>query len=85
MHAWEAILATAAIVLWHVYHVVWKPDVLPRGNRAWLDGKLTFHQYVQEHPSEYAEAMGWLPAPGEDPRARPETTPTHSEGEGISP
>lgn len=65
IHKWEAILAVAAIAIWHMYHVVWKPGVYP-GNRAWLTGRIEFDEYVREHPRDYAEAMGWL---GEKPTA----------------
>lgn len=69
IHKWEAILAVEAILVWHLYHVIWKPGVYP-GNRAWLTGEISFEQLVMEHPLDYAEAMGWLPskeseAPGE--------------------
>jgi formate dehydrogenase gamma subunit len=63
IHKWEAILAVEAILIWHLYHVIWKPGVYP-GNRAWLNGKISQEQLVMEHPLDYAEAMGWLPGPG---------------------
>jgi formate dehydrogenase gamma subunit len=70
IHKWEAILAVLAIVIWHLYHVLWKPGVFP-GNRAWLTGKIDFEQLVFEHPLDYAEAMGWLPGPGEKTEETP--------------
>lgn len=65
IHKWEAILAVEAILVWHLYHVIFKPGVYP-GNRAWLTGEISFEQLVMEHPLDYAEAMGWLPAPDPD-------------------
>ncbi len=38
IHFYEAILATLAIVVWHLYHVIFDPDVYPM-NWAWFDGK----------------------------------------------
>ena len=60
IHTWEAVLAVATIAIWHLYHTLWKPDVFP-GNRAWIDGRIRFEEYVRDHPLQYAEAMGWLP------------------------
>jgi cytochrome b subunit of formate dehydrogenase len=67
IHKWEAILAVEAILVWHLYHVIWKPGVYP-GNRAWLNGEISHEQLVTEHPLDYAEAMGWLPGPGAQPK-----------------
>jgi len=38
VHYYEAILATAAIVVWHFYMVIFDPDVYPM-DLAWLTGK----------------------------------------------
>lgn len=38
VHWYEAILATAAIAIWHFYTVIFDPDVYPM-DRAWLTGK----------------------------------------------
>jgi cytochrome b subunit of formate dehydrogenase len=38
LHWYEAILATAAIVVWHLYMVVFDPDVYPM-DTAWITGK----------------------------------------------
>lgn len=59
VHKWEAILAVEAILVWHLYHVIWKPDVYP-GNASWITGKISFEELVMKHPLEYARAMGWL-------------------------
>jgi cytochrome b subunit of formate dehydrogenase len=42
LHFYEAILATAAIVVWHFYLVIFDPEVYPM-DRAWLTGKTTAH------------------------------------------
>jgi cytochrome b subunit of formate dehydrogenase len=76
IHGWEAILAVSVILLWHMYHTVWKPAVLPM-NRAWLDGKMVFELLVEEHPRVYAEIMKEV---GEKPAA-----PEKANGEGTDP
>lgn len=39
VHYYEAILATLAIIVWHLYHVIFDPDVYPM-NWAWFDGRV---------------------------------------------
>jgi len=48
IHYYEAILATLAIVVWHLYQVIFDPDVYPM-NWAWWDGKMPVAQYRHEH------------------------------------
>lgn len=54
IHFYEAILATLAIIIWHFYHVIFDPDVYPISG-AWIDGKVTRHQYEEEHALAYEE------------------------------
>jgi cytochrome b subunit of formate dehydrogenase len=54
IHLYEAILATLAIVIWHFYHVIFDPDVYPM-SWAWFDGKMSEHQFKEEHPKAYEE------------------------------
>jgi cytochrome b subunit of formate dehydrogenase len=49
IHWYEAILATLAIVVWHIYAVVFDPDAYPM-NWAWFDGKMSIEHYEHEHP-----------------------------------
>ena len=49
VHFYEAVLATLAIVVWHLYGVIFDPDMYPM-NWAWLDGKMSIEQYEHEHP-----------------------------------
>ena len=51
IHYYEAWLATLAIVVWHFYSVIFRPDVYPM-SWAWLSGKLTGRQMAEEHPEE---------------------------------
>ncbi|HEX9130557.1 MAG TPA: cytochrome b/b6 domain-containing protein [Gemmatimonadaceae bacterium] len=49
IHLYEAILATMSILLWHLYHVIFDPDVYPM-NWAWYDGRMSEELYKEEHP-----------------------------------
>jgi formate dehydrogenase gamma subunit len=54
VHYYEAILATLAIIVWHLYQVIFDPDVYPM-NWAWYDGRMTEEQYEHEHALAYRE------------------------------
>jgi formate dehydrogenase gamma subunit len=56
IHFYEAILATLAIVVWHFYSVIFDPDVYPL-NWALVDGKVSEHQFREEHALAYEEMM----------------------------
>ncbi|HET9250529.1 MAG TPA: cytochrome c3 family protein [Candidatus Eisenbacteria bacterium] len=51
IHVYEAVLATLAILVWHLYFVVFNPDVYPM-NLAWLTGTLSEEEMRDEHPLE---------------------------------
>ena len=51
IHYYEAILATLAILVWHMYFVIFNPDVYPM-NLAWLFGTITEEEMLEEHPLE---------------------------------
>jgi len=52
VHFYEAWLAVLAIVVWHLYFVIFNPDVYPM-NAAWLTGTLPEDVLAKEHPLEY--------------------------------
>lgn len=56
VHSDEALLATLAIVVWHMYNAHFNPDHFPM-NRVWLTGKLTAKQMKHHHPLLYEEIM----------------------------
>src|SRR5512140_63425 len=56
IHFYEAILATLAILVWHLYMVIFDPDSYPM-NWAWYDGKVNAEHYQQEHPLDL-ETLG---------------------------
>jgi cytochrome b subunit of formate dehydrogenase len=51
IHYYEAWLATLAIIVWHIYFVIFNPDIYPM-NLAWLKGSLTETEMEEEHPLE---------------------------------
>lgn len=54
VHFYEAILATLAIIVWHFYFVIFNPDVYPM-NLAWLTGRMSEKEMLEEHPAHLAE------------------------------
>jgi len=52
IHYYEAILATLAIIIWHLYAVIFDPEVYPI-NWAWFDGKMREGQFRHEHEAEW--------------------------------
>jgi len=65
IHFYEAILAAAAIVIWHFYSTIFDPDVYPL-DTAFLTGFSVKKEPVHPHPAED-------PHPAEEPHAAPET------------
>jgi formate dehydrogenase gamma subunit len=63
VHFYEAILATLAIIVWHLYQVIADPDTYPL-NFAFIDGKMSVEHYQEEHGldsktlSQYAGEAG---------------------------
>ncbi|HET7453447.1 MAG TPA: cytochrome b/b6 domain-containing protein, partial [Thermoanaerobaculia bacterium] len=51
IHFYEAWLATLAIIVWHLYFVIFNPDEYPM-NLAWLTGVLSEREMTEEHPLE---------------------------------
>jgi cytochrome b subunit of formate dehydrogenase len=54
VHYYEAILATLAIIVWHLYYVFVNPDFAPM-SFTWIDGKLTRDLMEHEHALELEE------------------------------
>jgi formate dehydrogenase gamma subunit len=57
IHFYEAILATLAILIWHIYAVVFDPEVYPI-NWAFLDGKMREGHFRHEHELEWEKQHG---------------------------
>jgi cytochrome b subunit of formate dehydrogenase len=63
IHYYEAILASLAILVWHMYFVVFNPDVYPM-NLAWLFGTITEEEMEDEHPLELERLLQETPGAG---------------------
>jgi len=55
IHFWEAWLASLAILVWHLYSVVFHPHVYPM-NPSWITGTMPEEMYEHEHPGHLEEA-----------------------------
>jgi len=51
VHYYEAILASLAVAVWHLYSTVFSPQVYPM-NPSWLSGKMPRDMHEHEHPAE---------------------------------
>ncbi|MGC8783630.1 MAG: cytochrome b/b6 domain-containing protein [Armatimonadota bacterium] len=54
IHGYEALLAFLTIIIWHMYHVHFKPGMFPM-SRVWLDGRISLRHLQEEHPLEYEQ------------------------------
>ncbi len=55
IHFWEAWLASLAILIWHMYGVMFNPEVYPM-NPSWINGTMSEELYKHEHPGHLEEA-----------------------------
>jgi len=55
IHFWEAWLASLAILVWHLYSVIFHPHVYPM-NPSWITGHIPDDMYELEHPGHLEEA-----------------------------
>ncbi len=62
IHYYEAILATAAIAVWHFYLVIFDPEVYPM-ERAWLTGRVESDRLRRERPSYYRALVRFISRP----------------------
>jgi cytochrome b subunit of formate dehydrogenase len=56
IHFYEAILATAAIIIWHWFFVMFRPGEYPM-NFTWLDGDTPLRHFRHHHKHDYDLAM----------------------------
>ena len=56
IHFYEAILATLAILIWHLYSTVFSPHVYPM-NPSWLTGKMPRDMFEHEHADAEPEEV----------------------------
>ncbi len=66
IHFYEAWLASLAILVWHIYFVIFNPEVYPM-NMAWLKGTLSEREMEEEHPLELERLLHEKKPGGEAP------------------
>lgn len=49
VHSYESLLAILSIIVWHMYHVHFKPGIFPMSH-VWLTGKISLRHRKEEHP-----------------------------------
>jgi cytochrome b subunit of formate dehydrogenase len=72
LHFYEAILATLSILIWHMYTVIFDPEVYPM-DRAWITGMASAHHTPPLEGAAPAEVSN---APDEKPADIPPTEET---------
>ena len=77
LHYYEAILATAAIIVWHFYLVIFDPEVYPM-DRSWLTGNVPAEHLRRTRPAYYAEIK---PVQGPERSTGAADTPERPAGE----
>jgi formate dehydrogenase gamma subunit len=84
VHFYEAILATLAIVVWHLYAVIFDPDVYPM-DRAWITGETSADHLRHRRPTYYQELVKQgeetAAVPAEVAAAKPPDTESESKPE----
>jgi hypothetical protein len=78
VHWYEAILATLAIIVWHLYSVIVDPDAYPM-NWAWFDGKMSIEHYEHEHPLDTLAIERAMGAEEAEPEAQAQPTEARDE------
>ena len=56
LHWYEAILATLSILVWHLYAVVFDPEVYPM-DKSWLTGRTSAEHLRRTRPAYHAELL----------------------------
>ena len=74
VHYYEAILATLSILIWHMYTVVFDPEVYPM-DRSWITGMAAPHHAPAAEPAAASQVASHLDESISNPPAPPETLP----------
>jgi cytochrome b subunit of formate dehydrogenase len=56
VHYYEAWLATLAILVWHMFYMIFDPETYPV-NFTFLTGTMTEEQYMKRHPLDYEKML----------------------------
>jgi formate dehydrogenase gamma subunit len=54
IHYYEAVLAVAAIIIWHIFYVIFMPNEYPMST-VWLNGRVPAEEWKEMHRGEYLE------------------------------
>jgi formate dehydrogenase gamma subunit len=73
IHLYEAWLATLAIFVWHLYAVIFNPEVYPL-NKSMVDGMMSEEEMEREHGRELARLQTMAAEDSEMPEARQQMT-----------
>ena len=84
VHFYEAVLATLAIIVWHLYFVIFNPDVYPM-NLAWLTGRMSEKEMMEEHPLQLEEMKAEERAAEDAPDADDPSVPPAGPAEPMDP
>lgn len=74
IHFYEAVLAVAAIIIWHFFYVIFMPHEYPMST-TWLDGRMPAHEWKEQHRGEYfdlGEGEVRFPRENSDESVRPD-------------
>jgi cytochrome b subunit of formate dehydrogenase len=66
VHLYEAVLATLAILVWHLYQVFFDPHAFPM-NWAWWDGRMDLDRFREAHALDPEQTPGDISPPGKEP------------------
>lgn len=61
LHLYEAWLATLAILVWHIFFVMFHPKEYPM-SMTWIHGRMTIAEYKHKHPLDYQRTMNEVEA-----------------------
>lgn len=75
LHYYEAILATFSILIWHMYTVIFDPEVYPM-DRSWLTGKASAAHLLHTRPAYYGE-LRKQEERSKKPESNEQSTKTH--------
>jgi hypothetical protein len=56
VHYYEAVLATLAILVWHLFFVIYHPREYPM-NMSWIDGKITLTAFKSHYRQQYKDII----------------------------
>ncbi len=73
VHLYEAWLASLAILVWHLYYVIFNPDIYPL-NTSMINGKLTEKEMREEYFLEWQALQNQLKQQQELAQEQPETS-----------